>query len=61
MNVRQRESAAKFLYDLSKGVLLITVVSPAVTGQATWLVTLFGILWGLGLFAWAFWLDGGTT
>jgi len=59
MNVRQRENSAKFLYDIAKGVLLLTVVSPAVTGQATWLVTLFGILWTFTLFAWAYWLDGG--
>ena len=60
MNVRQRESAAKFLYDLAKGVLLLTVVSPWVTGQLSWLLSLIGTFWGLALFAWAFWLEGGT-
>jgi hypothetical protein len=59
MSNRQRESAAMFLYDLSKGILLITVVSPWVTGQASLLLFFSGALWGLGLFLWAFWLEGG--
>jgi len=60
MNVRQRESVVKFLYDLAKGILLLTVVSPWVTGQPSWLLILFGSLWGLALFCWAFWLEGET-
>lgn len=60
MNVRQRESVAKFLYDVAKGVLLITVVSPLVTGHLSWLLGVLGAIWGLALFAWAFWLEGAT-
>jgi len=58
MNNRQRESTAKFLYDLAKGVLLITVVSPWVTGQRSWLLVVFGFLSACALFFWAFWLEG---
>lgn len=58
MNERQRDSVAKFLYDLAKGVLLLTVVSPWVTGQASWLLMVFGSIWGLSFFSWAFWLEG---
>jgi hypothetical protein len=59
MNKRQRESAAKFLYDLAKGVALLTVVSPWVTGQGSWLVMLLGMTATGSLFFWAFWLEGG--
>ncbi len=58
MSERQRESVAKFLYDLAKGVLLLTVVSPWVTGQASLPLMVFGSIWGLALFWWAFWLEG---
>lgn len=58
LNNRQRESAAKFLYDLAKGVLLITVVSPWVTGQASWTLIALGFIWAIGLFFWAYWLEG---
>lgn len=58
MNARQRESAAKFLYDLAKGVALITLVSPWVTGQPSWLLIAVGALFVAGLYFWAFWLEG---
>jgi len=61
MNDRQRESAAKFLYDLAKGVALLTVISPWVTGQGSWLVMLLGVIATGGLFFWAFWLEGGKN
>ena len=58
MNARQRESGAKFLYDLAKGVALITLVSPWVTGQPSWLLIAVGAIFVAGLFFWAFWLEG---
>jgi len=58
MNARQRESAAKFLYDLAKGMALLTVVSPWVTGQGSALAMLFGAFATVCLFFWAFWLEG---
>jgi hypothetical protein len=59
MNKRQRESTAKFLYDVAKGVILLTVVSPWVTGQGSWIIVLLGGTAMFGLFFWAFWLEGG--
>jgi hypothetical protein len=58
VNERQRESAAKFLYDVAKGILLLTVVSPMVSGQVTWIVIVFGLVWTIGFFFWAYWLEG---
>ena len=58
MTPRQRESAAKFLYDLAKGVALLTVVNPWVRGQESWLVLILGGMGTLGLFLWASWLEG---
>lgn len=63
MNDRQRESAAKFLYDIAKGVALIAVVSPWVTGHLSWLTLFLGGLTAVVFFCWAFWLErtqGGT-
>jgi hypothetical protein len=58
MNSRQRESAAKFLYDLAKGIALITVVSPWVTGQHSWLLAVLGLLAACAFYFWAYWLEG---
>ena len=59
MTLRQRESTAKFLYDLAKGVALLTVVSPWVRGQESWLVLIFGVVGTLSIFLWAYRLEGG--
>ena len=59
MTPRQQESAAKFLYDLAKGVALLTVVSPWVRGQESWLVLIFGAVGTLSIFLWAYRLEGG--
>ena len=59
MTPRQRESAAKFLYDLAKGVALLTVVSPWVRGQESWLVLIFGVVGTLSIFLWAYRPEGG--
>jgi hypothetical protein len=48
MNARQRESGAKFLYDLAKGVALITLVSSWVTGQPSWLLIAVGAIFVAG-------------
>lgn len=58
MHDRQRASASKFLYDVAKGVALITLVSPWVTGQASWLLIAIGVIWVAGLYLWAYWLEG---
>ncbi|TLY30947.1 MAG: hypothetical protein E6K63_00250 [Nitrospirae bacterium] len=58
MNERQRASAANFLYDVAKGVALISLVSPWVTGQASWVLITLGAVWVAGLYLWAYWLEG---
>ncbi|MEK7765704.1 MAG: hypothetical protein AAB368_05655 [bacterium] len=58
MTKRQRESTAKYLYDLSKGVILITVIGPVVSGQFSWTLLFVGLSGTLGFFAWAYWLEG---
>jgi hypothetical protein len=58
MTERQRDSSAKFLYDLAKGVGLIAAVGGLVSGQTSGWAVIFGIL-GMGaLFLWAYWLEG---
>jgi hypothetical protein len=58
MNDRQRVSAAKFLYDIAKGVALITLVSLWVTGQASWVLIVIGAVWVAALYLGAYWLEG---
>lgn len=58
MKGKRLDSLVKYLYDLSKGVLLLTVVSPWVSGQSSWLLILMGSLWACSLYLWAFWLEG---
>ena len=57
MNSRQRESTAKFLYDLAKGLALLIVVSPWVTGHGSLLTIVAGAVGTGTLFAWAYWLE----
>jgi hypothetical protein len=57
MSSRQRESTAKFLYDMAKGVGLIAVVGGLVSGQVSWWGVLFGLFAMSGLFYIAYWLD----
>lgn len=58
MSSRQRESTAKFLYDMAKGVGLIAVVGGMVSGQANWRGVLLGLFIMSGMFFIAYWLDG---
>jgi len=61
MSERQRESTAKFLYDMAKGVGLIAVVGGMVSGQANWWGVLLGLFIMSGMFCIAYWLDGEMT
>ncbi len=61
MGDRQRESTAKFLYDMAKGVGLIAVVGGLVSGQASWWSVLLGLYTMSALFCIAYWLDGEMT
>ena len=58
MNDQQRESAAKFLYDMAKGVGLIAVVGGVVGGQATDTSVILGFVAMTELFLFAQWLEG---
>ena len=58
MSSRQRESTAKFLYDMAKGIGLIVVVGGLVSGQVNWRGVLLGLFIMSGLFCIAYWLDG---
>ena len=58
MNAHQRESAAKFLYDMAKGVGLIAVVGGVVGGQATDTSVILGFVAMTELFLFAQWLEG---
>jgi hypothetical protein len=58
MNDQQRESTAKFLYDMAKGIGLIAVVGGLVGGQASWWNVIMGLFGMSTLFIVAFWLEG---
>ncbi|HEX9285302.1 MAG TPA: hypothetical protein VF879_06495 [Nitrospirales bacterium] len=58
MNDQQRESTAKFLYDMAKGVGLIAVVSGVVSGQTSWWNVIMGSVSMSSLFLLAYWLEG---
>jgi hypothetical protein len=61
MTDRQRDSTAKFLYDLAKGVGLIAVVGGMVSGQTSWRSAIFGFVAMVVFFITAYWLEGRGT
>lgn len=61
MTDRQRDSTAKFLYDMAKGVGLIAVVGGMISGQATGSSVLLAVVGMMGLFFGAYWLEGRGT
>jgi len=58
MSNRQRESTAKFLYDMAKGIGLIAVVGGLVIGQASWWSAIMGLIGTITFFLIAYWLEG---
>ena len=58
MTDRQLESAAKFLYDMAKGVGLIAVVGGLVGGQATVSSVILGLVGMISLYLGAHRLEG---
>ena len=58
MSSRQRESTAKFLYDMAKGIGLIAVVGGLVSGQANWWSAIMGLIGTMTFFFIAYWLEG---
>ncbi|WP_027370354.1 hypothetical protein [Desulfovermiculus halophilus] len=58
MNEKQKDNAAGYLYDLSKGVALLTVIKPLWTGELPALAIVLGVLAATGFFAWGSFIDG---
>jgi hypothetical protein len=58
MTDRQRESTAKFLYDMAKGVGLIAVVGGMMAGQVSWRSVIVGATAMVVLFIGAYLLEG---
>jgi hypothetical protein len=58
MTKRQRESAAKYCYDLSKIVVTVAVVTNAFSDRYQLWNFMFGVLFGVGLYAVGYLLDG---
>ena len=61
MTERQRESTAKFLYDMAKGVGLIAVVGAMVGGQVSWRSVIVSATAMFVLFIGAYRLEGKET
>lgn len=61
MNKKQRESFAKYLYDISKGVALLSVIGNLIKEKWDVSVIIIGILTTISLFIWAQILEGGIT
>ena len=58
MSGRQRDSTAKFLYDMAKGIGLIAMVGGLVSGQASWWSAILGLFGMCTFFLMAYWLEG---
>ncbi len=59
MTDRQRENIAKYLYDISKAVALLSVVNGLVTGQASVVNVSLGVLGAIIFLMCGYWVDGG--
>ncbi|MBW8050595.1 MAG: hypothetical protein FVQ77_09695 [Cytophagales bacterium] len=57
MNKKQRENAAKYLYDISKGIFLMTVVGSFVNQEINLYMIILGSWAAIIFFNWAFRLD----
>jgi hypothetical protein len=59
MNPRQRENASKYLYDISKGIILIAVVGNSVAEKLNVPALVIGVIGALALYLWAFLIERG--
>ena len=57
MNKKQRDNTAKYLYDISKGILLLVVVGNFIKEEINLSEIIFGSAAALGFYIWAFILD----
>jgi hypothetical protein len=58
MNRKQKESTAKYLYDISKGIALLAVVGNMVQGKWNIPNLIAGILAAFGFFLWGYYVEG---
>lgn len=56
---RQRENTAKYLYDISKGVVLLSVVGNLIKEEWDIPVIIIGLAVTFMFFLWAYIIDGG--
>lgn len=61
MNKKQRESVAKYLYDISKGIALVAVVGSLVKEKWDSLAIIFGCIAAFFTFICGFILEGSNT
>jgi hypothetical protein len=59
MTQKQKESTAKYLYDISKGIALLAVVDNIVRGKWDVPTLIFGIAGALVIFIGGYTLEGG--
>lgn len=59
MNRKQRESTAKYLYDISKGIFLLAVIANMVQGKGGIPTLIFGFIGAFAFFLGAYILEGG--
>lgn len=60
MNKKQRESTAKYLYDISKGIALLSIVGNLLKEKWDIPAIIFGCIAATITFIWAFILEGGN-
>ena len=59
MTRKQKESTAKYLYDVSKGIALLAVVGNIVQNKWETDIIVFGMLAAIGFFLWGYYVEGG--
>ncbi len=59
MNRKQRESTAKYFYDISKGIVLLAVVANMVQGKWDIPTLIFGFIGTIAFFISAYIIEGG--
>ena len=60
MTNKQKENAAKYLYDMSKGIALVAVIGNIVREQWNISSLIIGLLAAIGFFIWGYIIDGGS-
>jgi len=58
MTKKQRESTAKYLYDISKGIALLAIVGDFVKEKHNIFIIISGLIATVVFFVWAYTLEG---